>query len=146
MNWNPHLHCIVTDGGFTPTGMLHVPPKVSLVRMEELFRHRVLRLLMDKGKLRPERVKMLLGWKHSGFNPDASVRIGARDERGRESISRYIIRAPFSVAKLRYLPGKNTVIYKTKLVKGLNRNFGIYTPLDFLAAVTAIPKPGPRRA
>ena len=29
------------------------------------------------------------------------------------------------------------MIYKSKLVKGLNRNFGLYTPLDFLAAVTA---------
>ncbi len=41
------------------------------------------------------------------------------------------------MGKLRYLPGKNTVIYKTKLVKGLNRNFGLYTPFDFLAAVTS---------
>jgi hypothetical protein len=105
--------------------------------MEELFRHRVLRLLVDRGKLQPERVKILLGWRHSGFNLDASARVGAWDERGRESISRHIMRAPFSVGKLCYLPGKNTVIYKSKLVKGLNRNFGLYTPLDFLAAVTA---------
>ena len=39
--------------------------------------------------------------------------------------------------KVRYFPEKGTVIYKTKLVKGLNRDFGIYDPLDFLAAVTA---------
>ena len=137
VNWNPHLHCIVSDGGFSPGGVLHVVPRVSLAGMEELFRHRVLKLLLDRGKLQPERVRMLLGWQHSGFNVDASVRIGARDKRGRESIARYIIRAPFSVGKLQYLPGRNTVIYRSKLVKGLNRNFGLYTPLDFLAAVTA---------
>ena len=39
--------------------------------------------------------------------------------------------------KVRYFPEKGTVIYKTKLVKGLNRDFGIYDPRDFLAAVTA---------
>ncbi len=40
----------MTDGGFTPVGVLHVLPGVSLAGMEELFRHRVLQLLMDKGK------------------------------------------------------------------------------------------------
>jgi hypothetical protein len=29
VNWNPHLHCIVTDGGFTPAGVLHVLPRVT---------------------------------------------------------------------------------------------------------------------
>ncbi len=105
--------------------------------MEQLFRHRVLRMLLEKGLILPERVRMLLGWKHSGFNLDTSVRVRARDTTGRENISRYLIRAPFSVEKVRYWPKEGRVIYKTKMVKGPNRNFQFYDPLDFLAAVTA---------
>jgi hypothetical protein len=111
-------------------------PEVDLSGMERLFRRRVLLMLLQRGKIRPERVRMLLSWSHSGFNLDASVRVKSSDTKGRESISQYLIRAPFSVGKVRYLPDKNTVIYKTKMVRGMNRDFGIYNPLDFLAVVT----------
>ncbi len=52
-------------------------------------------------------------------------------------IGRYLIRAPFSVDKIQYSCREGSVIYKTKMVKGPNRNFQVYDPLDFLAAVTA---------
>jgi len=39
--------------------------------------------------------------------------------------------------KIRYDPAARTVIYKTKMVEGPNRNFEIFDPLDFLAAVTS---------
>jgi hypothetical protein len=80
---------------------------------------------------------MLMGWKHSGFNVDGSVRIAAGDTRARENISRYLIRAPFSVEKIRYCARKGSVIYRTKMVKGPNRNFQVYDPLTFLAAATS---------
>jgi len=137
VNFHPHLHILTTDGGFTANGVFHVLPKVSLSRMEQLFRHRALKMLLAEGLIRPERVKMLMGWKHSGFNVDGSVRIGAGDTRGRENISRYLIRAPFSVEKIQYSAREGSVIYRTKMVKGPNRNFQIYDPLTFLAAVTS---------
>jgi len=52
-------------------------------------------------------------------------------------ISRYLIRAPFSVEKIRYCARKGSVIYRTKMVKGPNRNFQVYDPLTFLAAATS---------
>ena len=48
-----------------------------------------------------------------------------------------MIRAPFSMNKIRYDSAARTVIYKTKMVAGPNRNFEIFDPLDFLAAVTS---------
>ena len=68
---------------------------------------------------------------------DGSVRVGAGDRQGRESISRYLIRAAFSADKIQYSCREGSVIYKTKKVKGPNRNFQAYDPLDFLAVVTA---------
>ena len=74
----------------------------------------------------------------SGYlNIDGSVRVRASDRQGRENISRYLIRAPFLVDKIQYSCREGSVIYKTKMVKGPNRNFQVYDPLDFLAAVTA---------
>jgi hypothetical protein len=44
--------------------------------------------------------------------------------------------------KITWSPGRS-VIYRTKMVRGPNRNFQVYDPLDFLAAVTAhIPDKG----
>ncbi len=111
--------------------------------IEELFRHCVLGKLRRKGLLTPERIKLMESWRHSGFNVNAAARIGAADGSGRENLARYLIRAPFSVNKIRYDPKTQAVIYKTKMVPGANRSFEVFDPLDFLAAVTAhIPNRG----
>jgi hypothetical protein len=43
-NFHPHLHILVTDGGLAPNGTFYVLPKVSLSGLEQLFRHRVLKM------------------------------------------------------------------------------------------------------
>lgn len=70
--------------------------------MEELFRHRVFKMLMKKGLLSEERVRLLRSWEDSGFNVNAAVRIDADDATGRENLVSYLIRAPFSMNKIRY--------------------------------------------
>ena len=143
LNFHPHLHVMATDGGFTTDGDFHPLPTMSLAPIEGLFRHRVFKMLMRKGLLTPERITLLRSWEHSGFNVNAAVRIGADDAAGRENLARYLIRAPFSMNKIRHDPAAATVIYKTKMVQGPNRNFQIFDPLDFLAAVTChIPNRG----
>jgi len=143
LNFHPHLHVMATDGGFTPEGVFHPLPAMSLAPLEQLYRHSVFKMLLRKGLLTPERIKLMKSWEHSGFNVNAAVRIGADDTIGRENLARYLIRAPFSMNKIRYDPAATTVIYKTKMVEGPNRNFEIFDPLDFLAAVTShIPNRG----
>jgi hypothetical protein len=143
LNFHPHLHVMVTDGGFTPDGAFHPLPTMSLAPIERLFRHRVFGMLLRKGLLTPERIKLMRSWAHSGFNVNAAVRIGAADAVGRENLARYLIRAPFSMNKIRYDHAAQSVIYKTKMIAGSNRNFEIFDPLDFLAAVTShIPNRG----
>jgi hypothetical protein len=144
LNFNPHLHALVSEGGFSSSGAFHVMPRISLSRMEQLFRHRVLKMLLNEGLIREDRVRMLLGWKNSGFSTDASVRIKAGDSDGRENIARYINRAPLAVERVEYLPEKQSVIYRAKkIVKGVNRNFEVFDPLVFLANLTShIPNRG----
>lgn len=131
------------DGGFTPDGIVHPLPALNLAPLERLFRHIVFKMLLRKGLLTPERIKLMKSWGHSGFNVNAAVRIGADDAAGRENLARCLISATFSMNKIRDDPVAGTVICKTKMVPGPNRNFEIFEPLDFLAAVTChIPNRG----
>ena len=59
-------------------------------------------MLRRKGLLTPERTKLMRSWAHSGFNVNAQVRIGADDATGLENLAHNLIRAPFSMNKIRY--------------------------------------------
>jgi hypothetical protein len=59
----------------------------------------VIRFLVDKGLLPPERARMLRGWVHSGFNVHCGPRVLSREDM--ERLAQYIIGNPFSVEKMR---------------------------------------------
>lgn len=60
--------------------------------MVEVFRHRVIKLLVEREVLYEDFVRNLLSWKHSGFSIGNSVRI--LDESSQESLAEYIAHAP----------------------------------------------------
>lgn len=43
-------------------------------------------------------------WQHSGFNVNATVRIGSDDAAGCENLARCLMRTPLSMNKIRYDP------------------------------------------
>jgi hypothetical protein len=94
LNFHPHLNIMAIYGGFTLDGIFDPLPAMILAPIEELFRHRVFRMLLREGLLTPERIRLMRSWAHSGFNVNAQVRIGADDTAGRENLARYLIRAP----------------------------------------------------
>ena len=51
VNLNPHLHALVSDGVFAPTGWLYVVPDIDLKKLELLFRHKVFTMLRREGKI-----------------------------------------------------------------------------------------------
>ena len=57
VNFHPHLHCLVTDGCFTPNGWFHVLPEIDVKKLERLFRHKVLKLLIEEKRISEEWVK-----------------------------------------------------------------------------------------
>jgi hypothetical protein len=59
-NYHPHLHLLVSDGGFDQQGTFYAMPYVDTHPMEALFRHKVLRMLLAKDKITASRVEMLL--------------------------------------------------------------------------------------
>jgi hypothetical protein len=69
LGFNPHCHILLTDGCFYgDKGMFRVAPPLELKKLEAIFRHKVFRMLLKKGKISEEMVRMRSAWKHSGFN------------------------------------------------------------------------------
>ncbi len=62
-NFHPHVHALVTRGGWTGSGEWVPVPYVDERAAEELFRHKVLGLLRRRGLLSQERIELLLSWR-----------------------------------------------------------------------------------
>jgi Putative transposase/Transposase zinc-binding domain len=141
LDFHPHLHALVADGLFARSGVFRVMPETGLKPLEELFRARVIAFLVDKGLLPPERARMLRGWVHSGFNVHRGRRVLSRERKDMERLGQYIIRNPFSVEKMRASePGpasaSGSILYRSGMNKKIGRNFEVFTPCDFIAAIT----------
>jgi hypothetical protein len=66
----------VTDGCFYgDKGMFRVAPPLELKKLESIFRHKVFKMLLAKGKITEKMIAMLSTWRHSGFNVFRSHRI-----------------------------------------------------------------------
>jgi Putative transposase len=60
VNFHPHLHCLVTDGCFMANGWFYVLPEIDVKKLESLFRHKVLKMLVAEKKIGSEVVEMFL--------------------------------------------------------------------------------------
>ena len=83
-NWHPHLHLVVTDGGFRPDGtFVHLPgwQAYDSAALSEAFRRAVLRLFVRRGFFDEDQVEGMLQWPHSGFHVHAGVGV-SEPERG----------------------------------------------------------------
>ena len=141
LDFHPHLHALVADGLFARSGLFYCLPNVSIEPLEEMFRARVITFLVDKGLLPVERANMLRGWVHSGFNVHRSRRVLPDEREDLERLAQYIIRSPFAVEKMQVTePNRanpdGAVIYRSGLNPKIQRNFEVFSPCDFIAAIT----------
>jgi len=157
LDFHPHVHALVADGLFVrasdnsgssqaqPSQTLnsqpstlnfHALPDTPLRPLEELFRAKVINLLVEEKLLSPERVQVLYSWKHSGFNLHAGERVPPEAKADLEDLAQYILRNPFSVEKMTLESPGDLVIYRSRLNAKINRNFEVFTATDFLAAIT----------
>jgi hypothetical protein len=94
-------------------------------------------------KISPAVVESMCQWKHSGFSVDNSVYIEANDQAALQRLTEYIVRCPFSLARMIKLTDDGKVIYRTSKTKclkflehgneqlktGTSRNFQVFKPL-----------------
>jgi len=141
LDFHPHLHALVADGLFTRDGLFHVIPAANLHPLEELFRARVITFLVGKGLLPPARAVMLRGWAHSGFNVYRSRRVAPEERADLERLAQYIIRNPFAIEKMQVAEANRAnpdgaIIYHSGMNPKIQRNFEVFAPCDFIAAIT----------
>jgi hypothetical protein len=136
LNYHPHLHIIAADGLFAPSGLFYVLPRCDVKHLEELFRHKIIHLLIKEGLLPQQLGSKMLLWKHSGFSVYKCPIIRRHDTRSLESLCQYVIRNTFSEEKMTYNHASQTVLYRSKHNLKTNRNFELFTATDFIAALT----------
>jgi hypothetical protein len=113
-NFHPHVHALVTRGGWDASGGWVPVPYVDEGSAEELFRHKLLALLRRRGLLSLERIELLLSWRRSGFSVHNRVHAHPDDGRDFEALVRYMMRSPVSLSRLRFTPGAEQVVYTRK--------------------------------
>ena len=104
INFHPHIHAIVSRGGWTKGGDWFPVLWVDARTAELLFRHKVLSLLRKAGLVDEQRIALLLSWKHSGFSIHNSVTVQPEDAGATERLVRYLMRAPVSQERLELDP------------------------------------------
>ncbi len=145
-NWHPHVHALVSRGGWTSDWEWVPVAYVDEHAAELLFRHKVMRMLQDVGLLTEERTELLLSWRHSGFSVHNRVRVEPEDQSAVERLARYIMRPPISLERMRWEVG-GEVRYRRKA--GHDGGPGqhgdpeeVFDPAEFLARVIMhIPEP-----
>ncbi len=60
--------------------MFSVSATVDTKTLEQIFRHKVLKMLLEKGKITQDMIALLDKWRHSGFNVFCGPRIQPGDE------------------------------------------------------------------
>jgi hypothetical protein len=114
INFHPHVHAIVSRGGWTVDGVWVPIPWIDATAAELLFRHKVLSLLRDAGLIDEVRIALLLSWKHTGFSVHNAVTIEPEDAGATERLVRYLMRAPVSQQRLEIDPDHGEVRLQPK--------------------------------
>ena len=110
INFHPHLHLLLTEGGVDWVGIFHRLPRLDDARLAEIFAREVLRFLVGKGLLSPEWAERILSWRHTGFNVHSRVRAKTKFEAVR--VGKYMIRPVLALERLLFLDREGTVGYR----------------------------------
>ena len=150
VHFHPHIHAIATDGAFAPDGTFICLPKIDTELLLTAWQAKVFELLVAAEKIDQQTVDQMRAWPHSGFSVDNSVYLPPGDTAGLDRLAQYILRCPFSLARVVRLTDVGSVIYRAEqddcrqfpgpasgdLRGGPRRNFQVFSALNFLAEVT----------
>jgi hypothetical protein len=124
------------QGEFTPLAV----PLAGVA--EELFRRRVIRLLVRRGKLEDDAAEGLLSWRHSGFSVHHAIRVDPDDTEGLERLCRYLVHPPIAVQRLGY-DGARATYSGRRMNPASGQDSVTLDPLEMLARLCQhIPPPG----
>ncbi len=150
IHFHPHIHVIATDGAYRPDGTFICLPPMDTKRLLSVWQRKVFDLLLEEEKIDQQLVDQMKAWQNSGFSVDNSVYLPTGDTFGLERLAQYIVRCPFSLARIVRVTESGSVVYRAEkadcrrfptpasrdLAGGASRNFQVFDALDFLAELT----------
>jgi hypothetical protein len=147
LQWHPHGHLLVTDGGFSDDGTFHPFPTWDGEALMRLFRERLLARLVLRHAISEELARKLLAWRRPGFSAHVGEPIAQDNASAIEDLAGYVVRGPLSLRRLVYIDGQQAVIYRgLRPNPALGQNFVAMDPLEWLARLCDhIPDPGRHR-
>lgn len=74
LNFHPHLHFLVTEGGTDKKGQFHKVFQFNDPLLCRFFTLEVFSLLLEKQLINKDLVQKILQWRHTGFNVHSKVR------------------------------------------------------------------------
>ena len=139
-NWHPHIHMLVTDGGFRADGTFVPWPAHDTGTLTEAFRRAVLRLFVRRGIFEADDARAMLAWPHAGFHVHDAVWVPDGDTAFATRLARYCARNPVALERLTYDGPGSPVRYRSDKRDGPTAGTETVDPLEFLArVVTHIP-------
>jgi ribosomal protein S27E len=138
INFHPHIHCLVTEGGTAPDGPFHHVSRFHDEAIQEIFTHEVFSLLLREKLIGLPLVQKILGWRHTGFNVHSKVRAADKEETVR--VGKYMIRPVLSLKRLFFDETEGKVRYQHSRHGSQEESIDY---LEFIARVTShIPDKG----
>lgn len=138
INFHPHIHCLVTEGGTAPDGAFHHVSRFHDEDIQEIFTHEVFSLLLREKLIGLPLVQKILGWRHTGFNVHGKVRVQTKSEA--ERVGKYMIRPLLSLKRLFFDETTGKVRYQYSRHGSQEESMDY---LEFIARVTShIPDKG----
>jgi len=89
-------------------------PAFDWDKLEELFKQKIFRLLLNEGRIPEEFIEKLGTWRHSNFHVFCGDPIEPGNETSMGNLARYIIRASLSQERMTYVEDGGKVIYQAK--------------------------------
>jgi hypothetical protein len=136
-NWHPHLHLLVTDGGFRPDGTFVHLPLHDVTTLTEAFRRAVLRMFVKRELIDIETAQGVLAWPHSGFHMHDGVWAAAEDKKFTVRLARYRARNPIALSRMEYHAGQSAATYHSDKPSGPTAGSETTDALEFLAWLTS---------
>ena len=110
LNFHPHLHMLVTEGGRASDGTFYGVPIFNDTALARIFAREVLAFLVAKDLISPEIAGEILSWRHTGFNVHSKVRAATEDRATR--VARYMAKPVLASGCLAFDEVQGKVMYQ----------------------------------
>jgi hypothetical protein len=91
MQYQPHVHMLVTDGLVSADGSLVSIPCPDPVCPMEVFRLKLIKVLLGRERISPHLVEIMQNWTHPGFSVFQGEAIAPDDHEARRHLAGYMV-------------------------------------------------------